>query len=150
MAAAERRTGALTAVARPRAGERAQLAAEIVLAYLRAAPRAAAGPDRRRRRAAARGGHPAAPAPAAPGAGGSAAPRLAPWSRILTPRCPATPAACAARWSCTQLLARRGIPARLVIGARAGPDFLAHAWVEHDGVPVLSPGDGSFGRLVEL
>ena len=50
----------------------------------------------------------------------------------------------------TRLLARRGISAKLVIGARPAPDFLAHAWVEHDGEPVLDPGDGSFGRLVEL
>jgi hypothetical protein len=50
----------------------------------------------------------------------------------------------------TRLLARREIPAKLVIGVRAAPDFLAHAWVEYDGVPVLSPGDGSFSRLVEL
>ncbi|MHB8235244.1 MAG: lasso peptide biosynthesis B2 protein [Solirubrobacteraceae bacterium] len=50
----------------------------------------------------------------------------------------------------TRLLARRHIPAKLVIGARAAPDFLAHAWVEHAGVPVLSAGDGSFARLVEL
>jgi Transglutaminase-like superfamily len=50
----------------------------------------------------------------------------------------------------TRLLARRGIPAKLVIGARARPEFLAHAWVEHAGDPVLAPGDGSFGRLVEL
>lgn len=50
----------------------------------------------------------------------------------------------------TRLLARRGIPAKLVIGARAEPAFLAHAWVEHDGDPVLAPGDTSFGRLVEL
>ncbi len=50
----------------------------------------------------------------------------------------------------TRLLARRGIPAKLVIGARATPDFLAHAWVECDGQPVLSAGDGSFARLVEL
>jgi hypothetical protein len=50
----------------------------------------------------------------------------------------------------TQLLARRGIPAKLVIGARATPSFLAHAWVEHAGQPVLPVGDGSFGRLVEL
>jgi hypothetical protein len=50
----------------------------------------------------------------------------------------------------TRLLARRGIPAKLVIGARTDPDFLAHAWVEYDGRPVLSPGDGAFGRLVEL
>jgi hypothetical protein len=50
----------------------------------------------------------------------------------------------------TQLLARRGIQARLVIGARSQPSFLAHAWVEHAGEPVLPAGDGSFGRLVEL
>jgi hypothetical protein len=49
-----------------------------------------------------------------------------------------------------QLLARRGIAARLVIGVRTRPDFLGHAWVECGGVPVLSPLDGSFGRLVEL
>jgi Transglutaminase-like superfamily len=50
----------------------------------------------------------------------------------------------------TQLLARRGISARLVIGARTAPDFLAHAWVEHEGIPVLDPEGDSFGRLVEL
>jgi hypothetical protein len=50
----------------------------------------------------------------------------------------------------TQLLARRGIAGRLVIGARTAPDFLAHAWVEHEGIPVLSPEGDSFGRLVEL
>lgn len=50
----------------------------------------------------------------------------------------------------TRLLAGRGIPAKLVIGTRPAPDFLAHAWVEHAGDPVLAPGDGSFGRLVEL
>jgi hypothetical protein len=50
----------------------------------------------------------------------------------------------------TRLLARRGISAKLVIGARADPEFLAHAWVECEGKPVLSPGDGSFARLVEL
>jgi hypothetical protein len=49
-----------------------------------------------------------------------------------------------------RLLSRRGLPARLVIGARTAPDFLAHAWVEHGGEPVLPAGDGTFGRLVEL
>jgi Transglutaminase-like superfamily len=49
----------------------------------------------------------------------------------------------------TRLLARRGIQAKLVIGAQAEPEFLAHAWVEHDGNPVLDPGE-DFGRLVEL
>ncbi len=50
----------------------------------------------------------------------------------------------------TRLLARRGIPAKLVIAARAEPRFLAHAWVECASEPVLDPGDDSFGRLVEL
>jgi Transglutaminase-like superfamily len=50
----------------------------------------------------------------------------------------------------TRLLARRGIEAKLVIGVQAEPEFLAHAWVEHDGSPVLDPGEESFGRLVEL
>ena len=50
----------------------------------------------------------------------------------------------------TRLLAQRGIPSKLVIGAQAAPDFLAHAWVECDGQPVLSPGNESLGRLVEL
>jgi hypothetical protein len=50
----------------------------------------------------------------------------------------------------TRMLARRGIPARLVIGARTVPGFFAHAWVEHDGQPVLAIGDGLFDRLVEL
>jgi hypothetical protein len=50
----------------------------------------------------------------------------------------------------TRLLARRGIPAKLVIGARPAAEFQAHAWVECEGEPVLSRGDASFGRLVEL
>jgi hypothetical protein len=49
-----------------------------------------------------------------------------------------------------QLLGRRRIASRLVIGVRARPEFLGHAWVECGGVPVLSELDGSFGRLVEL
>lgn len=50
----------------------------------------------------------------------------------------------------TQLLGRRGIQAKLVIGARTRPSFSAHAWVEQAGQPVLPAGDSSFGRLVEL
>jgi hypothetical protein len=50
----------------------------------------------------------------------------------------------------TTLLARRGIQAKLVIGARPEPDFRAHAWVECAGHAVLPPGDGAYGRLVEL
>jgi transglutaminase-like putative cysteine protease len=49
----------------------------------------------------------------------------------------------------TALLARRGIPATLVIGVRADP-FAAHAWVEHRGRPLLPPATAPFERLVEV
>lgn len=47
-----------------------------------------------------------------------------------------------------RLLGERGIPASLVIGVRAESGFGAHAWVEHEGRPVL-PSAG-FSRLLEL
>jgi hypothetical protein len=46
-----------------------------------------------------------------------------------------------------RLLSRRGIESRLVIGVQPGPDFLAHAWVEHDGRPVTP--EGEYARLME-
>ncbi|HEY1367415.1 MAG TPA: lasso peptide biosynthesis B2 protein [Gaiellaceae bacterium] len=50
----------------------------------------------------------------------------------------------------TRVLARRGLDSTLVIGVMSGPDFAAHAWLEHGDVPVL-PGDGgAFRRLVTL
>jgi hypothetical protein len=36
-----------------------------------------------------------------------------------------------------RMLARRGVVCRLVIGVRPGETFEAHAWVEHDGHPLL-------------
>jgi transglutaminase-like putative cysteine protease len=48
----------------------------------------------------------------------------------------------------TRLLARRSIAVRVVIGVRGGGAFAAHAWVEHDAVPVLPA--GRFERLMEL
>lgn len=50
----------------------------------------------------------------------------------------------------TRVLSRRAIPSTLVIGARTEPGFLAHAWIEHAGRPLLDPGEGEFQRLVEL
>ena len=47
-----------------------------------------------------------------------------------------------------RLLARRSLDGRLVIGVRPGRDFLAHAWVEYEGRPILPPGE--FERLMEL
>lgn len=50
----------------------------------------------------------------------------------------------------SSMLARRGIPARLVLGVRPTTDepFLAHAWVEHEGSPV-TPDEG-YERLHAL
>lgn len=50
----------------------------------------------------------------------------------------------------TRLLARRGIPCTLIISVRPGPEFGAHAWVEHEGRPLLPPGEVPDTRLVEL
>jgi hypothetical protein len=36
-----------------------------------------------------------------------------------------------------RMMARRGARCELSIGARSGTQFEAHAWVEHDGEPVL-------------
>jgi transglutaminase superfamily protein len=50
----------------------------------------------------------------------------------------------------TRMLARRGIEAKVVIGVAFTPTFDAHAWVESDGIALLSPGDVEYGRLTEL
>lgn len=48
------------------------------------------------------------------------------------------------------LLARRGIESKLVVAAMPGETFAAHAWVEHEGKPVLEPAFEPFVRLTEL
>jgi hypothetical protein len=50
----------------------------------------------------------------------------------------------------TGLVARRGLRSTLVIGVSPGPDFKAHAWVEHWERPALPAGDGEYERLLEL
>ncbi|MGA2009370.1 MAG: lasso peptide biosynthesis B2 protein [Solirubrobacteraceae bacterium] len=50
----------------------------------------------------------------------------------------------------SRLLAVRGIPSTLVIGAHSRPDFAAHAWVEYDGRPVLPRQGFHESRLLEL
>lgn len=47
-------------------------------------------------------------------------------------------------------LIARGIPSSLVIGARSKPDFAAHAWVEHQGRPLLPQRDFDGYRLLEI
>jgi hypothetical protein len=49
-----------------------------------------------------------------------------------------------------RLMARRSLASVVVIAAQSGAKFEAHAWVEHDGVPVLPPGTDGYQRLVEL
>jgi len=48
------------------------------------------------------------------------------------------------------LLARRSLESVLVVAARTEPAFAAHAWIEHDGVPLLPPGSPDYKRLIEL
>jgi hypothetical protein len=50
----------------------------------------------------------------------------------------------------SRLLSARAISSTLVIGARPEPTFDAHAWVEHDGRPVLPPQGFDELRLVEM
>jgi hypothetical protein len=50
----------------------------------------------------------------------------------------------------SRLLSARGIPSTLVIGAHSKPAFLAHAWVEHGGYPLLPREGFDDSRLLEL
>jgi transglutaminase superfamily protein len=50
----------------------------------------------------------------------------------------------------SSLLSRRGIESSLVIGVRPKPDFGAHAWVEHEGKPLLRDEEHVYRRLVEF
>jgi hypothetical protein len=49
-----------------------------------------------------------------------------------------------------ELLSRRGIAAKLVIGVQSGPAFKAHAWLETGGEPLLWNGGPEYERLLEL
>jgi hypothetical protein len=125
--------------------ERIRLATEIVIAYLRAQRELRRAPivkvvERLR----------AAPAPQASAPGLEEALRLGRAVSRTLALLPGDTRCLRRSLVLMQLLTRRGISARLVIAARTDPDFLAHAWVEHDGVPVLVPASDSFGRLVEL
>jgi len=48
------------------------------------------------------------------------------------------------------VLARRGAETTFVLGVIPEPEFTAHAWIEHRGVPLLKPGRTGDGRLLEL
>ncbi|MGH2871889.1 MAG: lasso peptide biosynthesis B2 protein [Solirubrobacteraceae bacterium] len=50
----------------------------------------------------------------------------------------------------TALLARRRIDTSLLIAARPGDEFAAHAWIEYAGRPLLPPATGAYRLLVEL
>ncbi len=127
--------------------ERTALAAEIVFAYLRARRQLRREPIERVVASLRAGG----PAPARPAA--EALPEAVRLGRAVVRTMALLPGdtRCLRRsLVLTRLLARRGIPGRLVIGTRTRPEFMAHAWVELDGVPVLATDDVAFGRLAEL
>lgn len=48
----------------------------------------------------------------------------------------------------SRMLTKRSIESTVVIGVQPGEEFAAHAWVEHEGRPVLPA--RSFHRLTEL
>jgi len=50
----------------------------------------------------------------------------------------------------SRLLSARGISSTLVIGAHSKPHFAAHAWIEHEGKPVLPQQEFRESRLLEL
>jgi len=128
--------------------ERARLAGEVVATYARARRELRRTPIESA--IASLRADPSLPPPADPGEGLEEARRLG-WVVARTLRLLPGDTRCLTRsLVLTRLLARRGIAAKLVIGARPEPEFYAHAWVECEGEPVLSAGDGSFGRLVEL
>ncbi len=133
-----------------RPGERARLVCEIVAAYLQARRELRRAPIASVLAALRSESPPPQTAPALAAAQLEEARSLG-WivTRTLT-LMPGDTRCLARSLVLTRLLARRGIPSKLVIGAQAVPEFLAHAWVECDGQPVLSPGDESLGRLVEL
>lgn len=50
----------------------------------------------------------------------------------------------------TRLLATRGIDSQLVISVSPGEKFGAHAWLEHQGAPLLPPDGDESARLTTL
>jgi hypothetical protein len=50
----------------------------------------------------------------------------------------------------TKVMARRGLSSELILSAAPGPEFEAHAWVEHAGEPLLLPGGAEHQPLLRL
>ncbi len=152
---AERRRTApprITAAPRLRSAERARLAVEILASYLQARRALRRGPIASVMVALRSEAQfvSSSPATAATEGGLHEARRLGRAVTRMLALLPGDTRCLVRSLVLTRLLARRGIPSKLVIGARSAPEFLAHAWVECGGDAVLPPGDGSFARLVEL
>ena len=129
-----------------RRARQAPLATETLVAYARARWRMAREPDVRKLLLAARRGQmDCARADSRPDAQD-----LARMVSLTLGRLP-TDSRCLVRsLVLIELLARRGIEARLVIGTSAATDFSAHAWVELGGEALLPPAGFARGRLAEL
>ena len=131
--------------------KRAALTGEIIGTYRRA--RRLHGPSilpRRWRRSGRKPAPPAKQITADPGARLFAAVRIGRAVILVLGRLPADRRCLIRSLVVSSMLARRQIPARLVLGVRPDADdpFLAHAWVEHAGVPVI-PHEG-YSRLHDL
>jgi hypothetical protein len=50
----------------------------------------------------------------------------------------------------SDLLARRGVASRMIIGVKTGAEFEAHAWIEVSGAQVVAGEAAEYDRLVEL
>lgn len=146
---AARRSGSGGQPARMSARRKVTLGVEILIAYARLRRRMVTERDTRALLAITRRGHTAADEQAVP-TGMAEGRRLGrAVSRALW-MLPAERGCLARSLVLVDLLQRRGIEAKLVIGAQADPAFHADAWVECNGEPLLSPGGFQDSRLAEL
>lgn len=49
-----------------------------------------------------------------------------------------------------RMMTRRGLPYEILFSVHAGNEFIAHCWVEADGVPMLDPGEADHAVVMRL
>jgi hypothetical protein len=127
-------------------GQRLRLAAEILRAYVlvRRLLRRRTLPETV---AALRGGTGVAP----PNAASLALGRHLAWATVRTiTLLPADSRCLMQSLVLTRVMARRALSSELILSAAPGPEFEAHAWVEHAGEPLLLPGGDEHQPLLRL
>lgn len=128
------------------AGQKIFLAAEIIVAYLKARHRLKRG-SLGAVTAAMRGTP--SPPPMFHEDSYATGLRLSRATRRVLAALPRDPRCLTTSLVLTALLARRDISGTLVVGVRPDP-FAAHAWVEQAGRPLLPPAPAPFERLLEV